>query len=147
MTGKHLPHSDSVVRYINKTNLTADGMAATETAFLLRPGETGISVNWLDYYKGQDKDAQLAEVRKTLQLEARASARFGELGVGEAIAFMITQGIEVSFQHFPIRDEAGNTVDPSHSEIRHPSSASMGDTLSVSRLLSKCVKQLHPAKL
>ena len=53
MTTRDLPDDGNVVRYARPTQVL-DGRA-DGSAFLLRENESGLSVNWLDYFVGQTK--------------------------------------------------------------------------------------------
>ena len=66
MTGQELPDDDHVVRYVKPTSIRTDGKVAG-SAFCLRaqrPDDTGLSVNWLECFRGRTKDQQVAEVMK-----------------------------------------------------------------------------------
>ena len=86
MTSGDLPDGDNAVRYVGPTYVLEDG-TADRKAFQLRPNrpdETGLSVNWLDYYAGIAEDERLDEVRRVFRLRLSRNGRFAELNVGAA---------------------------------------------------------------
>ena len=60
--GKDVPHEDHVVRYV-KPSMIGENNTVMGAEFCLRPGETGLSVNWLEAFCGSKMD-QLANVRR-----------------------------------------------------------------------------------
>ena len=54
MTGDDLPDDDQVVRYARPTDVLDDG-SLNCSAFMLRDGESGLSINWLDDFRDQPK--------------------------------------------------------------------------------------------
>ena len=67
MTGDNLPNDHHIVRYV-KPSLVEEGIV-DGSAFLLRPDEPGLSVNWLEAFGGNDEDHQLSEVRRLFRLK------------------------------------------------------------------------------
>lgn len=66
MTGNDIPDRDNVVRYVGGRYI-ADGRV-TGDAFCLTSGRDRLSVNWLEYFAGLSKPAQLSEIRKLSRL-------------------------------------------------------------------------------
>lgn len=121
MTGPHLPRDHHVIRYVKFTGIEEDGSIGG-LEFRLRPhrpDETGLSVNWLEYFDDLIKAEQVQMVRETIQLKKLGkNARFAELNVGQVTAHLIDELDALVFVHDPKDAVAEFGPDLSHSEIR-----------------------------
>jgi hypothetical protein len=84
MIGDDLPDDDHILRYVKATSIREDG-TVDGSEFRLRPNrpdDTGVSVQWPEYYHELSKDGQLAQVRSVSRLKLGKKARFAELNVG-----------------------------------------------------------------
>ena len=147
MNGKDLPENDHIVRYVKPSSLEFEQMNIAE--FRLRedrPGEKGVSVNWLEYYKNLSKKEQLEEVRKVFRLKLRKKGRFAELNVGEIKRFLSEELPDLRIIHTPLDAEGNFLADPSHSEITGlPSNNPEQSDLVAQVIVRECVCDLHPA--
>jgi len=118
VTGDEVPDSDNVTRLCSKTQLNEDGWPEA-TAFLLKTNEPYLSVNWLEHVRLEDREQQIAEVRRVLnrKRDVRASARLALLNVGQARAAVLSgtpNRVAIEVRHEP---EDGPLEDPSHAGI------------------------------
>ena len=66
MTDNSLPDDNHIVRYVKGSYVDEDKVHGN--AFLLKPNEHGLSVNWLEIFGSDDQDFQVNEVRRFIQL-------------------------------------------------------------------------------
>ena len=86
MRASEIPDSDNVVRYVGFSGIRngkVDGLQ-----FCRRPGEDGLSVNWLECFIQLGKSAQIAEVRRVIHRQLGRNAVFAELNVGDIKQFL-----------------------------------------------------------
>ena len=79
----------------------------------MREPEPGLSVNWLEYFQGLSKSAQVSEVREHVQREPAATAKFAELNVGKTLTSLSSLGLRPSFRHDPSPAQEDCKVTPS----------------------------------
>ena len=143
MNGNNLPDDAHVVRYVKPTSRHEDG-SVDGSAFRLRPGDNGLSVNWLECFVNLAKAQQLDEVRRLSRLTMKRRGCLAELSVGATKQYYCELA-DLRFVHKPLAVENGYEADPSHSEIiglpqgDSPQAALIGD------LIAKCVQAIHPA--
>ena len=147
MHGNDLPDEANVVRYIKPTMVFEDG-SVDGSEFCLRahrPDDTGVSVNWLEYFGDLSKAEQLDEVRRLSRLDMRKSGRLAELNVGTTKHHVRNELDALRFIHSPLPAEGDYGTDPSHSEIvglppgNSPQAALIGD------MIAECIKAIHQA--
>lgn len=135
-----LPDESHVVRYAAARHIHDDG-SVDGYIFRLRPQESGLSVNWLEYFSQLAKPQQLEQVRQLSRLNLRRNGRFAELSVDLARRELP----DLAFRHRPLEATAQYPADPSHSEIiglppgDSPQAALIGD------MIAALVQNLHPA--
>lgn len=135
-----LPDESHVVRYAAPRHIHDDG-SVDGYIFRLRPQESGLSVNWLEYFSQLTKPQQLEQVRQLSRLNLRRNGRFAELSVDLARQELL----DLAFRHRPLEAIAQYPADPSHSEIiglppgDSPQAALIGD------MIAALVQNLHPA--
>ncbi len=115
MTGDNLPADHHIVRYVKPSLVedeTVDG-----SAFLLRPDEDGLSVNWLEAFGYDDKNRQLSEVRRLLRLRPARNGRFAKLNVGVTKRHISEVVEELGIVEAPRTSTDEFEADPSHAEI------------------------------
>ena len=103
MTGDNLPDDHHIVRYAKPS--LVEGEAVDGSAFLLRPDEPGLSVNWLEAFGGNDENHQLSEVRRLFRLKLsrngglRDSGTTGRIGGlrGRNVCYLPVSEIYVSY--------------------------------------------------
>ena len=143
MKGDSLPDEDRVVRYVPPRRLI-DGEVADGSAFYPRPGEAGLSVNWLEALASGGTDP-LTEVRRLSRLRLRKSGRFAELKVGEVLRAVSEELDTLQIIHDPLDAAEGFPADPSHSQIVGMPSADTDEALLVGDMIAECVSAMHPA--
>ena len=143
MNGNDLPDGAHVVRYVKPTSRHEDG-SVDGSAFRLRSGDNGLSVNWLEYFSDLTRAQQLDAVRKLSRLTMRKRGCLAELGVGATKQYS-PELTALRFVRKPLDAENGYEADPSHSEITglpqgdSPQAALIGD------LIAECIQAIHPA--
>ena len=137
---RDLPDESHVVRYAAPRHIHDDG-SVDGYIFRLRPQESGLSVNWLEYFSQLTKPQQLEQVRQLSRLNLRRNGRFAELSVDLARRELL----DLAFRHRPLEATDQYPADPSHSEIiglppgDSPQAALIGD------MIAALVQNLHPA--
>ena len=141
-----LPDDDRIVRYVKPSMVQEDGHP-DGSEFRLRPGrpdDIGLSVNWLEAF-GQDKNHQLAEVRRLSRLTLRPSGRFAEMNVGTIKRKAAEELETLRVVHDPLEAEAAFEADTSHSEITGLRPGESDQAFLVGDLIAECVLDTHPA--
>ena len=82
MIENELPDDAHVVRYVKSSWINDENGSIDGEAFRLRPNDSGVSVNWLEWFGNFTKAQQLNEVRRLSRLEMRKSGCLAELNVG-----------------------------------------------------------------
>ena len=95
-----------VARYCKKG--TVESGQVMSAAFLPRPNEDGISVNWLEYFSNIQEDA-LAQVRLHIALNLDSDGRFAVLNVGDV------RRLRLQVNHKPSRRDPSHTLIPGFS--------------------------------
>ena len=101
MNRSDLPDDAHVVRYARPTAVREDGRV-DGSAFRLRAGDAGLSVNWLECFTDLPLSGQLAEVRRLSRIEMRPNGRLAELNVGAAKQHVRQQFPAVRFISTPL---------------------------------------------
>lgn len=149
MTGDTLPDDHHIVRYVKPSLVeeeTVDG-----SAFLLRPGESGLSVNWLEIFGINDENSQLSEVRQLLRIEPAKNGKFAKLNVGETKRYVSESveelGTELGIIEAPLPPSDEFEADPSHTEIIGLPSGESDEAMLIGDLIADCViPPLHPGR-
>ncbi len=147
MTGDNLRDEHHVIRYAKPTSIRTDGKV-DGSEFRLRPhrpDDTGLSVNWLEYYRDYNKDEQLAEIRRRSRLKMRKRGRLAELNVGATKQHVNSVLRDLRFIHKPLEAEGEYDADPSHSEIvgLPPGDSEQADL--IGDMIAECMVGTHPA--
>ena len=141
MTGAELPNGDHVVRYAKFTDfLDLEAGILNCSAFQLKSNETGLSVNWLEYFQGSEKSRQLDEVRNHVQLDLGSNGRLAELSVG----YVGDRLPNLRFVHKPSPPKGKYQADPSHSEILGLPPTGSPESELIGDLIAQWVAELHP---
>ena len=141
MSDFDIPDGDHVVRYASPRLVRKNGKVDARELFSLRTGETGLSVNWLEWFGELTKSEQLDEVRRRIRLRLRRRGRFVELNVGTAKDRLRRNDIDIRIVHRP------SAADPSHSQILGLPQEDSADAAKASDLFEQCILELHPAIL
>lgn len=142
MKGDVVPDAHHVSRLCGGSHVREDGTISA-TAFRLRPGESYLSVNWLEHLGLLTRQAEVGEVWRVLSTKRKigATARLAVLNVGAARASVAQHSYDLrnlSFRHEP-EMELSAPVDPSHSGIH----GLLEDDNLVADLLAKAVTESH----
>ena len=116
MIGDELPDDAHVVRYVKSSWISDEDGSVDGQAFRLKSNESGLSVNWLEWFGNCTKAQQLNEVRRLYRLEMRKSGCLAELNVGATKRYVLKH-TALKFIHEPLPAESIYEADPSHSEI------------------------------
>ena len=144
MIDRRIPEHSSVVRYVGFTRIRGDLVEGS--AFSLRPGEIGLSINWLDFFHELTKEDQIDQVRRLIHMNVGTRAAFAELNVGQTRRLIGNLIPEIQFVHSPAPANERYPTDPSHSEILGlPSPAEADMALLIGDMIAQCVLNLHPA--
>ena len=114
---RQINSQDNVLRYVPPRLLRGaviDAEAFSLSEADMREPEPGLSVNWLEYFQGLSKSAQVSEVREHVQREPAATAKFAELNVGETLTSLSSFGLRSNFRHDPSPANDRHGPDPSH---------------------------------
>ena len=151
MTGDQIPDDNHVVRYVKPS--LVDDETVDGSAFVLRKGETTLSVNWMEAFGGDDQEHQLSEVRRLFRLQLARSGRFAKLNVGETKRHVlecveetgVTARIGIAAAPLDPADEF--EADPSHAAVTGLPPSDDDKALFIGELIAQCVMYpLHPAK-
>lgn len=146
MTGDKLPNKDQIVRYVKPSSIDDEHVDGSE--FRLRPDrpdDTSVSVNWLEYYDGLDKEAQLAEIRRVSRLSRRKNGRYAELNIGAVHKHLAIDLENLGIIHSPLEAENGFEADNSHSEITGLPPGESDQAALIGDMIAECVCGLHLA--
>lgn len=147
MTGKDLPDDDHVVRYVKPTSVRSDGKIAG-SAFCLRaqrPDDTGLSVNWLECFRGRTKDQQVAEVRRLSRLKMRERGRLAELNIESTLQYLRDELDSLRFVHEPLVAEDDYDADPSHAELVGLPPADSPQAELIGDMIAQTISAIFPA--
>jgi hypothetical protein len=138
MTGDPLPQSDHVARFCKPTCCNDDGSIAAG-AFMLRTGESYLSVQWLECLCQADRAAQIEAAREAFgrRLKVGRSAKMAVLNVGTACSHVMREsGFKIDMHHQP------EPADPAHSGIFGISQ----DEELIAETILEAIKEVHPAR-
>ena len=145
MTGDNLPDDHHIARYVKPSLVedeTVDG-----SAFLRRPNEEGLSVNWLEAFGYDDEDRQLSEVRRLFRLRLSRNGRFAKLNVGATKRYVSEIVEELGIIEKPCPPTDKFDADPSHAEISGVPPGESDEAMLIGDLLADCViYPLHPGR-
>ena len=118
MKGEKIPDEHHVARYCGFTTLDEDRMVSA-SAFMLKKGESELSVNWLENLAKPDRQGEIATLRRVYSskpkpLKVGAQAKIAVLNVGKTCRWVFERSPDrrkLSILHDP---EVG---DESHSGI------------------------------
>ena len=111
MTGQVIPDSNHVSRYC-KPSVVGNGLPIVG-AFLPRPNEEYLSVNWLEYLEPRDLDGAISEVRARFQSRGyrlKPSGRFVILNVGHCRESATRIQRQVQFERQPLEDDGSHAA-------------------------------------
>ena len=143
MKGDVVPDSDHVSRLCGGSHI--DNGVIKATAFLLNPGDTYLSVNWLELLGLPDRASQIAEIQRVMATKRTVGtrARLAVAAVGDMRTVVQNQSEDhrvLKVLHEPEDDPL--KPDPSHSgihDLRH-------DDLMIAILLARVFAEVHFAR-
>jgi len=138
MTGEHLPFHDCTGRYCPGSKISEDGRVSP-TAFHLRPGESYLSVEWLEFLNQPTRTDEIRKVVKILSTKLRvgASAQIAVTNVGGVCRHVVESlGIQIRFLNEPEPD------DPAHSGIHDTDQ----DEMLIAELIVEKIVEAHPVR-
>jgi len=144
MTGDKIPDSHHISRLCQPKHVP-DGRQIQASAFMLRSGESGLSVNWLELLDCSSRDDEIDEIRKLYSLKFNrigAKAKIAILNVGEVREKVKTETEDnrnLEVLHEPINDDP---PDPSHSEMYNLKP----DQEFIAELILETIQENHPAR-
>ena len=147
MAAAALPDRDHVVRYVGLAGVRDGKVDGTQ--FCLRPGEDGLSVNWLECFDHPTNEQQIAAVRRVIHRSLGRQAVFAGLNVGDLRRHLRAElpDIRCVSTPQPPNDRFPNP-DPSHSDIIGlPPPAAANHALIIGDMIARRVKTLYPATL
>ena len=147
--GDSIPDTDDVVRYAGGSQVNEYGIDGV--AFQLRPRDMtepdpGLSCNWLDYFTGISKQAQVECVRKVVHLNPGRDAVFGELNVHETLDAISGHAPRARFAYKPKLAEGQFPDDHSHCELLGLPSHGTHEAERVGDKIAKLVRRIYPAR-
>ena len=143
MSDSELRDEDHVVRYIKPSSMGEDGRP-DGSAFCLRSGEAGLSVNWLECFATKPTLEQVEEVRRLSRISMKIRGCLAQLNVGDTKIGARDQAV-LRFERRPLPRDERHPADPSHCEIFGLPGAGSPQAALVGDLVSYCVKATHPA--
>lgn len=144
MNSNDLPDSAHVVRYVRPTAVREDGRV-DGSAFRLRTGDTGLSVNWLECFARLSRPQQLDEVRRLSRIGMRQNGRLAELDVGVTKLHLQDHLPSIRFVPAPLPEDGSYPADPSHSDILGLPPGDSLEAALVGDLIAERVSAVHPA--
>ena len=112
MKGDIVPDADHVTRLCGGSHIREDGTIAA-TAYKPRPGETYLSVNWLEYFSG-DREQRVrgsaSMFRRLRKVGAKSAYGIGNVGRIKQVCEANATRVRVVYE--PVEENS------SHSEIR-----------------------------
>ena len=117
------------------------------SAFLLRPDEPGLSVNWLEAFGDDDQSHKLSEVRRLFRLRLSPNGRFAKLNVGQTKRYVAKEADAIGILSVPLDATDEFEADPSHAEITDLPAFESEQAMLVGDLIAECVMYpLYPGK-
>ena len=143
--GPDVPDRDHIVRYAKPSLIEDDEVDGS--AFLLRPDELGLSVNWLEAFGVDDQCHQLSEVRRLCRLRLSPNGQFAELNVGQTKRYVEEKAGAIGIISVPLDATDEFEADPSHAEIIELPACESDQAMLVGDLIAECViYPLYPVR-
>lgn len=119
MKGDGIPAEHHIARFCFARHVNDNGDIQA-SAFLLREGEQGLSVNWLEYLKCTSRESEIETIRKVYSGKFRsikAKEKIAVLNVGEVCRKVFFESLDR--RKLEVIHEPSTPYDESHSEIRN----------------------------
>ena len=151
MSVEEVPEEHHVIRYVKPTLL--DGIDVDGSAFVLRQGEVGLSVYWLEIFNDLGCADPINEIRRLSRITLASTSKFAKLNVSHTKrnvtdkAAQAGVSIDLKVLQAPLPEIPGSEPDPSHSEIHGLPDYADDAAMMVGDLIAACiVPPLIPAK-
>ena len=141
---REIPDDHNVVRYVGLAGL--DNGRPDGSQFCLSAGQSGLSVNWLEYFDYPTREEQLAGIRQVIHRTLGRREVFAELNIGDVKRFLETELPAVRVIRAPTTVNDRFPADPSHCDVMGLPPAEAGDAaLIIGDMIAKRVTAVHPA--
>ena len=152
MTGDEIPDEHHVLRYIKPSLL--DGDEVVGGAFVLRPSELGLSVNWVEILEDSDSSDPIATIRRLARISLASTAIFAKLNVHHTKQYVVASAAEAGISldltilEAPLSATPEFEADPSHAEIHGLPDHADDAAMVVGDLIAECILlPLIPARV
>lgn len=135
-----VPANDHVCRHCLPTHI--DEGVVSAAAFMRRPSEQGLSVNWLEFLNEPNLDRQLKQIRKVYKnknMRLTSDSRIAVLNVGDTLTFVETYSKDN--RRLTVNQGPSNPKDPSHCVI-HGMDV---EEVDIAQLIALTVLSDHPS--
>jgi hypothetical protein len=140
MRGQKLPDRDHIARLCPPK--TAPNGIITGAAFLLKPEEDGLSVNWLEFLNCSCREDEIKELRRIYKRKfnrVSKASRIAVLNVGTTCNTVFEQSPDN--RRIVVHHQPDLPNDPSHSEVFNL----RDDDELIAELIRRTVQENHPA--
>ena len=148
--GDSIPGGEDVVRYVGGSLVNdygIDGAAFVLSANPMLQDELGLSCNWLGYFTGISRRAQVDRVRGVIHRTLGRDAVFGELNIQVTLDAISGDAPQARFAHKPEpADERFPYDDPSHCELLGLPGHGTHQADRLGDKIAKLVQQTYPAQ-
>ena len=120
---------------------SADGMA-----FWLEENESGLSVNWIEFFSRNDKQKAINEIRNHIQRRLGGQSIFAELNIEAIKIRLLNEGLTIRVTRRPLPPIADYKEDPSHCEISGLPPQGSPDQELIGDIIAECVTETHPSR-
>lgn len=139
MKGDKIPDRNHVARFCRPWQAPDGNVAAT--AFMVRPDESSLSVNWLEFLKCSNREKEIAELRKIYfaKFTVGPRAKIAILNIGEVCEKVLIESLDnrkLEVLHDPLEN------DPSHSGIYNL----RNDDELIAELILETIRETYPAR-
>jgi hypothetical protein len=144
MDTNDIPDTNTVARYVRPTLI--DGDIITGSAFCLRTGETGLSINWIERLTGNMRE-KLSEIRRRARIAYSKNGRIATLNVGRTRNFVLNESspqCTIAFVADPLEPTSEYPIDDSHALIVGIPDGDSPEAEAIGDLIASCVENLFP---
>ena len=152
MIGDEIPDEHHVLRYVKPSLL--DGDEVVGGAFVLRPYELGLSVNWIEILEDNVSSDPIATIQSLARISLASTGIFARLNVHHTKQYVAAAAAEagislnLSILEKPLSTTPNFEADPSHAEIHGLPDHFDDAAMVVGDLISECILlPLLPARM
>ena len=136
----YLSEQDNIVRYVKPSSIHKGKVNGNE--FKLRPNETGISANWMEFFRGT-KEFQIKEIKSLARIKLNKNGKYAELNVGSVCKVELEKLQSLKVRKSPLKKDRVFKEDGSHCEIVVQALENL-NMIIVGEIIAKCISTLHP---